>query len=726
MPAVVLSRDQIVALYRSRIAAGQGRKLSSAEGDRLIGLFIEQLQALQNPEAIRALCEAEIALLEEGYPQSSVSKNWLPKYRNAIQSAIRTGQLPLMDDQTCHRFPYEKLGVRYEAREHYALTFLKYDQETYARIAAQTITNNNRKQDELQPVQFTPYLEVAQQLLQSDDPYELAVAIAAVTGRRFSEVVERGIFELTHHPYEVMFKGQLKKRDHSSEVAFLTPTLLPAQEVVAAFVRFRAMPPIEAMQGLTPTVINTRMNALINKVVAERFEETGIIPVLDGESRVTIHNLRGVYGEIAVHFFCPPHQGTHRFVQQRLGHLIQANELKQRKNSGATEHYFHYYLVDAEGQPITTKGVKEQEQARVLESDLPADPALASEPDVIQLQVLSGEFESPSPAGGANEPESVPSSPADAHEPIRAVELPLPPPSGIQLQWAPSQVTSSDSEQPSKRRQSQRTKPKQGHRKRQRNVPRTKRVQVYAKDWKQLETLIRKLQLEGPTQSDRFAGFLDWVKQNLNPSLSPELNPPLESSALEEDPEAESAVSQLLGAMTDLTQQLQQQQQQQAELTRAIAAMIAGRSPAPQPVTQPTSDSDLDSAPLSGLTPIPVSHPAIGAVRTDPFREQELAALSSEDLKTSRLKGSAQEKLSRAYEAILDHNNAPERAYAEKWVINQAVLADLTGCNRPAIQAFIQAHAEEIKAHHQQHYLRPRHNVVHTMKGVPITAVIHW
>ena len=305
MPTITLSRDQIIDRYQERIAANKGRKLTSQERDRLIELFIERLQAVQDPDAISALCKAEIALLEQGYPQSSVSKNWLPKYRHAIQAAIRSGKLPLIDDQTCHRLPYEKMGVRYEARQHYALTHLKYDQETYARIAAQTIAKNNLKQDQLQPVQLERFLETAQRLLKSNDPYELVVALAAVTGRRFSEVIERGVFEPAEHLYEVLFRGQLKKRDTSSEATFLTPTLLPASEVVIAFERFRGMPPIQAMQGLTPVVINAQMNGVVNSVVAQQFEESEIIPVLKGESRVTIHNLRGVYGEIAVHFLLP-------------------------------------------------------------------------------------------------------------------------------------------------------------------------------------------------------------------------------------------------------------------------------------------------------------------------------------------------------------------------------------------------------------------------------------
>jgi hypothetical protein len=44
-------------------------------------------------------------------------------------------------------------------------------------------------------------------------------------------------------------------------------------------------------------------------------------------------------------------------VQERLGHVISADELK-RANSSATQHYFHYYLVDGNGQHLGAKGIK--------------------------------------------------------------------------------------------------------------------------------------------------------------------------------------------------------------------------------------------------------------------------------------------------------------------------------------------------------------------------------
>ena len=263
----------------------------------------------------------------------------------------------------------------------------------------------------------------------------------------------------------------------------------------------------------------------------------------------------------------------------------------------------------------------------------------------------------------------------------------------------PMQVT--ESEQPRTWTRARSMTPRTSQRKRDRKRPKSKQVKVYTKDWKQLEKLVRKLELEGVTQADRFEAFLDWVKQQMH-QVQPSPSDPLQtnpSAQAASSPEPE--IPQLLGAMTTLTQQLMQQQQQQAELTQMFATMVSERSA----VAGTTVQQDL----LLDTAQRPATGAAVVTAMPDLPREEQLAALSSKELKASRLKGSAQEKLRRAYDAMLAHNNAPERLYEEKWVINQATLADLTGCNRPAIHAFMDSHGEEIKTHHQHHYLRPRH-----------------
>ncbi|MBM0745778.1 hypothetical protein JOY44_30850 (plasmid) [Phormidium sp. CLA17] len=73
----------------------------------------------------------------------------------------------------------------------------------------------------------------AKDLLTRETPYEWAVGLLAVTGRRFSEIVAKGEFKPTHHPYAISFRGQLKKgiQDIEKAQTFLIATLIDADKV---------------------------------------------------------------------------------------------------------------------------------------------------------------------------------------------------------------------------------------------------------------------------------------------------------------------------------------------------------------------------------------------------------------------------------------------------------------------------------------------------------------
>ena len=227
----------------------------------------------------------------------------------------------------------------------------------HLRVEKKGTANNNIKQDHPQPVRLIPYLDKINLLLKSNSYAELAIALAAVTGRRFSEIV-RGDFSVPdapNSPYEFIFKGQLKKSSTAS--AYITYSLVPAIDVIEAVLRFRSMEKISSLLGASVRQINDSINAAVNYQVQQHFQENKIISVLVGESRVTVQNLRGVYGEIATHFFCPNRACFPRFLASCLGHLI-GDEAVSALNSPSTQHYFHYYLVDEEDKQIDSMGVR--------------------------------------------------------------------------------------------------------------------------------------------------------------------------------------------------------------------------------------------------------------------------------------------------------------------------------------------------------------------------------
>jgi Telomere resolvase len=353
---VTLSRQIIIDRYRQRIVASERTRLTKTDLAELIVEFIDRLAITKIKAKIQEICLAEIALLEEGYPQATIGKVYLPMYRKAIQTAVDDGLLPLTKN-TSREYAYSKRNSDEAgmAIDHFALDYLKYDTATYSKFAGISAERNNVKQDNLQPVNPDVFLAVAANLLDSDDPFDLAVGLAATTGRRFSEVVAKGTLTATNDLYWISFTGQLKKRIEAD--SYLTPCLLPAAIVLGAMKRFREHPRIAALADFSAMQINRSLADSVKRSVIRNFGDSGIVPLLANESAVTVHNLRGVYGEICTHYFCPPDRAVSRFVQERLGHVISADELK-RANSSATQHYFHYYLVDGNGQHLGAKGIK--------------------------------------------------------------------------------------------------------------------------------------------------------------------------------------------------------------------------------------------------------------------------------------------------------------------------------------------------------------------------------
>lgn len=356
VPGPASSRDALLARYRQRISEGFAKKLSRQELDQLAFHFIDRLRSLSNETDIRELCIAEIAILEEGYPQSSIAGQYLPNYRKFLRAAIEDGSLPLTDDNS-RIIPWTKIatGEQGETRTHYALIHLKYDATTYTRLRQSSSGANNVRQDNLQIVCLSDYLKQAQSLLQDHDPILQAIGLCALTGRRHTEIVAKGRFSRTKYPYTLHFEGQQKKEfDRPFEIL----TLIPAQEVMGHLERFRATPKVEELLGLNhdaPAV--ARFNARVNRAVKQYFQDTDIVPVVEGFKTVSIHRLRGLYGAIAIHYFCPEHRNEHRFLQHYLGHLLD-EEGQNQPNAAATQHYFHYRLCNEAGKILTARGIK--------------------------------------------------------------------------------------------------------------------------------------------------------------------------------------------------------------------------------------------------------------------------------------------------------------------------------------------------------------------------------
>jgi Telomere resolvase len=344
-------RSEIIQTFRDRIKQDTHVRLSKDERESLIASFVEELQKTKSENKIRALCEAEIKLLEEGYPQASVAK-YITNYRKAIATAIEDGNLVLTKTNS-HRYTHQQrvTGKQEQRHEHFALTYLKYGPDEYENIDKRSQLTNRDKQLNLRLVPVERYLEMLRGFLEKKGRFEarwLATAIAGLTGRRFAEVVAKGTFSLTEHPYLLRFEGQLKSRAGHGE-GYDIVTLFPAAEVLEAIGRLRKLPEVRAIAKLKGSALSTALNAFnqkLNSVTGKMLIQ--VVPPLEGKKSVSVHNLRSLYGAIAVHFFCPELQHEYAFVQHFLGHVM---------DSPATGHYFRYALSDDQDALLRTKGV---------------------------------------------------------------------------------------------------------------------------------------------------------------------------------------------------------------------------------------------------------------------------------------------------------------------------------------------------------------------------------
>ncbi|NJN23104.1 MAG: hypothetical protein HC810_00090 [Acaryochloridaceae cyanobacterium RL_2_7] len=307
------------------------------------------------------ICRNEIALLEEGYKKLTLASIYIPRYRAAIKQAITDQRLKLTP-QTSHEYEYQQrvTGKREQRHEHWALTYFKYTPEEYEQLDHRQAVVNQKRLQSLKTVELDRYLNAIDQLLHSQDkfaPRHQAIAIAALTGRRMGEVVARGQFQLTDHPYQLHFTGQQKHERNGYDIL----TLVPSVELLDRIQKFRAQPDIQDLLKLEGAELKQQLNKFdvqINKECNKYLHQTHIVPPLEGKKNVTIHNLRSLWGAIACHFFCPEDQHEYAFLQHYLGHVLK---------SSATGHYFRYQLIDANGKRITSKGTKLKKLPRTVQ-----------------------------------------------------------------------------------------------------------------------------------------------------------------------------------------------------------------------------------------------------------------------------------------------------------------------------------------------------------------------
>lgn len=156
-------------------------------------------------------------------------------------------------------------------------------------------------------------VEMFRLMLRSDDMELRALALMALTGRRFEEVLKAGEFTLSERRYGgstvvdrwlVNFSGQLKTKGGPETMhgkTYAIPVLAPAKEIVESFEEMRRSRSgrawMEASKRQLSTTYNPQFNSRLKDCPAAKFWPKG--------ASLTLKELRAIYAEIAYVSFAP-------------------------------------------------------------------------------------------------------------------------------------------------------------------------------------------------------------------------------------------------------------------------------------------------------------------------------------------------------------------------------------------------------------------------------------
>jgi hypothetical protein len=134
--------------------------------------------------------------------------------------------------------------------------------------------------------------------------------------------------------------------------------------------------------------------------------------------------------------------------------------------------------------------------------------------------------------------------------------------------------------------------------------------------------------------------------------------------------------------------------------------------PAPPPAAQAPETASPVVPPQPAAAPVaePRAKETPSQDGSTQGEEEETEGLQAVATATTNLNSAkAEAKLVKALDYLVEINDNSDNP-AQKWVINESILASLTGCFRPAIKKFVETHRSFINQANNTHGLGPGHN----------------
>ena len=295
--------------------------------------FKESLLKCETKLEVAKLCNELVNSLEREYAATTVRKN-LTKYRAIVKPLHETREvLPeLLTPQS-----FKQDGKTVTENQHCALDFLKISDETEKAIAKQTKDKTQHRagesadSDDIAPphtIDVSEVFKVAESLLNSDKPQELALALETFTGRRRTENF-LGDFT-ADDDFTMLFSGQLKKRTVEDSTAdYMIVCLHPSDiletvsERIKAFDNVKSLYALNNDKSITENCDNrfgTPVKQAFDKYFKDFFPKSRT-----ANTKGSSHQLRVLYAQVLGHLYVNKRgseAGKIEFIAANLGDSI--------------------------------------------------------------------------------------------------------------------------------------------------------------------------------------------------------------------------------------------------------------------------------------------------------------------------------------------------------------------------------------------------------------------
>lgn len=323
------------------------------------GVLIPALEPLgqEQEEQIRELCEAEKERWRQrpGVQADSSLKKPMTETRNHMREVLL-----LREDNWW-------VNPKSGKKEHLALKYMNFSTEEWTRMNLPTPEKIQERQDQpLLLVDPGAIVACGESLLHMDTWPELVLGLGVTTGRTLAELLKTGMFR-PKTAYSVLFSGPQTVYEQMSAF-FEVPTLVRAPLVLDALLRVRQ---IFGMQFafVERREVGRQCDQPVRQTAYRYFGN--LVPLRPGEQNWYKALSRGVYGCLAVRYYCPSWVDERRYLATITNHrqALEATSDEERLALLAAASSLDYIVQDAVAGAVHQQGTRlEETEVEVLEA----------------------------------------------------------------------------------------------------------------------------------------------------------------------------------------------------------------------------------------------------------------------------------------------------------------------------------------------------------------------